>query len=105
VPTDSRYSRVINTRALILQGGLGQRYFIHVFDGWLMSSSLTGPWEKPFLPPSGIDSIAQSLSKAGVVDLLDGGPNANPKPTLANGIPGDLHEPGADGAARLQGPA
>jgi hypothetical protein len=87
VPSDSRFQRVINTRALILQGGLGQRYFLHVFDGWLMSSSLNGPWEKPFLPPAGIDAIAQSLSKSGVVDLLDGGPKADPKPSLANGIP------------------
>jgi hypothetical protein len=87
VPSDSRFQRVINTRALILRGGLGQRYFVHVFDGWLMSESLSGPWEKPFLPPAGADAIAQSLSKSGVVDLLDGGPNANPKPSLANGIP------------------
>jgi hypothetical protein len=87
VPSDSRFERVINTRALILRGGLGQRYFIHVFDGWLMADSLSGPWEKPFLPPAGADAIAQSLSKTGVVDLLDGGPKADPKPSLANGIP------------------
>ena len=71
VPSDSRYKRVINTRALILQGGLGDRYFIHVYDGWLMSTSLAGPWEKPFLPPSGADAVAQQLAKAGVVDLLE----------------------------------
>ena len=87
VPGDSRFQRVINTRALILRGGMGQRYFLHVFDGWLMSDSLSGPWEKPFLAPAGADAIAQSLSKTGVVDLLDGGANANPKPSLANGIP------------------
>ena len=87
VPSDSRFNRVINTRALILQHGLVPRFFIHVYDGWLMSSSITGPWEQPFLPPPGIDSIAQSLAKAGVVDLLDGGPKANPKPSLANGVP------------------
>ena len=29
----------------------------------------------------------QELSKTGIVDLLDGGPKANPKPSLANGVP------------------
>ena len=37
--------------------------------------------------PSEVDAIAQELAKAGVVDLLDGGPKANPKPSLANGVP------------------
>ena len=36
---------------------------------------------------SALDAIAQSLSTAGTVDLLDGGPKANPKPSLANGVP------------------
>ena len=29
----------------------------------------------------------RQLAKAGAVDLLDGGPKANPKPSLANGVP------------------
>jgi len=87
VPDDSRFKRVINTRALILQGGLEQKFFIHVYDGWLMSGSLSGPWTQPFLPPVGMDDAAQKLAKSGVVDMLDGGPKANPKPSLANGIP------------------
>ena len=33
------------------------------------------------------NAIAQELAKTGVVDLLDGGPKANPKPSLANGVP------------------
>src|SRR5271154_5642961 len=35
VPSDSRFQRVINTRALILQGGLEEHFYIHVYDGWL----------------------------------------------------------------------
>ncbi len=87
VPSDSRFKRVINSRALILQGGFEQKFYIHVYDGWLSSSSLTGPWTQPFLPPAGADGVAQQLAKAGTVDLLDGGPKANPKPSLANGAP------------------
>ncbi len=36
---------------------------------------------------SEMDAIAQQLAKTGVVDLLDGGPKAKPKPSLANGVP------------------
>ena len=43
---------------------------------------------QPFLPPAGMRQRSRSsLAKAGIVDLLDGGPKANPKPSLANGVP------------------
>jgi hypothetical protein len=90
VPSDSSVQRVINTRALILKSGLDDALYIHVYDGWLSASSLAGPWTQGFIRPlvkSRLDAIAQSLGKAGTVDLLDGGAHANPKPSLANGIP------------------
>jgi len=90
VPNYTRWQRVINTRALILQGGLGNNFYIHVFDGWLTASSINGPWTQASLGPfekNAASDIAQTLSKAGTVDLLDGGPKANPKPSLANGVP------------------
>jgi hypothetical protein len=90
VPNHSRAQRVINTRALILQGGFGSDFYIHVYDGWLTSSTINGPWSQASPGPlmrSEMDAIAQQLSKAGTVDLLDGGPKANPKPSLANGVP------------------
>ncbi len=87
----SNAKRVINTRALILQHqGVAGTWYIHVYDGWLQSSSINGPWTQGFIGPfvkSALDSIAQTLSAAGTVDLLDGGPKANPKPSLANGVP------------------
>ncbi len=90
VPGHSRAQRVINTRALILQGGFGDNFYIHVYDGWLQSSSITGPWTQASpgrIMASAMDGIAADLSKKGIVDLLDGGPKANPKPSLANGVP------------------
>jgi hypothetical protein len=87
VPSDARFQRVINTRALILQGGFGQNFYIHVYDGWLESSSISGPWTQSFRQPFGMDSVAQTLASSGSVDMLDGGPKANPKPSLANGVP------------------
>ncbi len=90
VPNHSLVQRVINTRALILQGGLGNNFYIHVYDGWLSSSTINGPWSQATMGPfeaKAANDIAQQLSKAGTVDLLDGGPKANPKPSLANGVP------------------
>ncbi len=87
LPDDSRFKRVINTRALMLQGGLGDSWYMHVYDGWLSSSSLDGPWTKAGRTPIGMDDVAKKLAASGIVDMLTGGPNANPKPSLANGVP------------------
>jgi hypothetical protein len=83
---DSQLQRVINTRALILQVP-GENFFIHIYDGWLTSNSISGPWAQSFNLPPGIDSVALALASTGAVDMLDGGPKANPKPSLANGVP------------------
>ncbi len=87
LPDDNRFIRVINTRALILQGGMGETFYLHVYDGWLSSPTLEGPWQVARSTPFGIDSVAKKLAATGLVDLLDGGPSANPKPSLARGVP------------------
>jgi hypothetical protein len=90
VPGNARYQRVINTRALIVQGGLGDAWYLHVYDGWLTAAAASGPWTPATLGPfrrAELDAIAQQLASSGGVDLLDGGPKANPKPSLANGAP------------------
>ena len=69
---------------------MGDSYYIHVYDGWLTSSSLGGPWTQASFGPverKVADAVAQQLAKAATVDLLDGGPKASPKPSLANGVP------------------
>ena len=75
---------------MILQGGWGNGFYIHVYDGWLTSSTIVGPWTQATLGPfeaKRTNEIAQALGKAGKVDLLDGRPKADPKPSLANGVP------------------
>ena len=82
--------RVINTRALILQAGFTDALYIHVYDGWLTSNGIGGPWTQAFLGPMMLkeaNDVAQELATKGLVDLLDGGAKANPKPSLANGVP------------------
>ena len=87
LPDDTRFKRVINTRALILQSGGGDTFFLHVYDGWLSAQTLDGPWQVARSTPFGIDSVAKRLAASGLVDLLDGGPTANPKPSLSRGVP------------------
>jgi hypothetical protein len=87
IPDRSRFQRVINTRALIIQGGLTDAYYMHVYDGWLSAQTLTGPWSQAFTTPLGMSDAAKSVEKTGAVDMLDGGPKADPKPSLADGVP------------------
>lgn len=84
---NTRFERVINTQALIIRTRRDNTWYIHVFDGWLSASSLEGPWAGPASAPFGLDDLARQLAKKGSVDLLDGGPQANPKPSLQNGVP------------------
>ena len=83
----TRFERVINTQALIARTRFDKTYYLHVYDGWVSSESLTGPWSKASITPLGLDLAAKQLAKDGKVDMLDGGPNATPKPSLANGVP------------------
>ena len=96
VPSDSRFQRVINTRALILQGGLEQK-LLHPRLRRLARrrARSPGPWTQPFLPPCGDGRASRKqLAKSGAVDLLDGGPKANPEAVARQRRAGDLHEPG-----------
>ncbi len=86
----SGFQRVVNTKALILQGGPGSAYYIHVYDGWLSAASLQGPWLQTSVLPAGLAATAQTVARTGAVDMLTGGPQANPRPSLANGVPAIL---------------
>jgi hypothetical protein len=81
------YQRVINTRALILQRTAEKDFFIHVFDGWMTSPSIQGPWSPVFIAPAGLAAAGAKVNAAHVVDMLDGGLAANPRPSLAAGAP------------------
>lgn len=84
---DTRFERVINTQELIVRKKDGDSWYLHVYDGWLSAASLQGPWSQAGFTPLGLDDLAASLAKGGRVNLLDGDPNAQPKPSLNNGVP------------------
>ena len=91
VPNSNHLLRIINTRALMLKETTSEIYYLHVYDGWLTAGSISGPWTQASLgwgSQREMEDIAQQLDTAGKVDLLNGGPDANPKNTLADGIPG-----------------
>ena len=81
-----KFERVINTRALIARELGGHTYYAHVYDGWLSATTLSGPWNLAMSVPPGLGPLALELAGSGQVVLLDGG-TANPKPSLANGVP------------------
>lgn len=83
----TRFERVINSQALIARGHLDSTWYLHVFDGWLSAPALEGPWSLASAAPIGLSDVARKLAQQGSVDLLDGGPEANPKPSLQNGVP------------------
>lgn len=92
------WTRIVNTRALILKSTAAPEMFLHVYDGWLMANTLAGPWTQPFLPPAGIDAVARKVVASGVVDPLAGGKGGRTRPSLVRGIPA-IHA--AEGPAEL----
>ena len=80
------FERVINTEVLILREQGSSTNFLHVFDGWLSTSTLTGTWSRAANPPADIDRVSQTIAKSAAVDLLDGG-KMQPKPSLAKTVP------------------
>jgi len=83
---DTRFERVINTRALIARTRGSATFYLHLYDGWLSAPAVDGPWARASSPPRGLDDLAKKLAASGQVDLLDGD-GAQPKPSLANGVP------------------
>lgn len=82
----TNFERVINSEAVILRQLNDNTYYLHMYDGWLYSGTIDGPWYQPMAFPPGIDQVAQDLAKNGLADLFDGG-NMQPKPALAKGLP------------------
>lgn len=61
--------RVINTGAMIVYDGF--TYYLHVFDGWMRSLQLSGPWEVAYSPPPLLDSVV-AATRGRRIDMLTG---------------------------------
>ena len=80
------FERVINTRALIVRQTGTATWYMHLYDGWISAPAIAGPWGLAGTLPFGLDALSQTLAANRQTDLLTGS-NAQPPPSLGNGIP------------------
>jgi hypothetical protein len=81
----TEYERLINTRALIVRTHGGVHY-LHLFDGWMTSSTLTGTWTVASRPPANLEEVQKIAVESRQVDLLTGQTDPQqPAPSLATG--------------------
>jgi hypothetical protein len=77
---------VLNTRVLLLKDASGV-FYLRLYDGWVSSKSLQGPW-KIASPPPGADKLEQKALASGHANLLPGRPDAQGRsPALSKGLP------------------
>src|SRR5262249_57766257 len=80
--------RGINARPLILLDDKSGKYYIHLFNGFVVATNLSGPWTVAKTVPNGANQAAQELSKQRVIDLMNG--PADKKMSLKTAMP-DVH--------------
>lgn len=84
---DTRLQRVVNTRHLILHGGIQPMYYLRLGDGWAAAPSVEGPWMHGARAPLGADQVAKALVEARIVDI----PQAAGAPTVfTSTVPAEL---------------
>jgi hypothetical protein len=88
----SGVDRVINSRQLILVDRQENRFYLHLFDGWMTAPAIEGPWAVAEKPPKTLDKAAKAVLETTTVDLLEGispeaagDAKAVAPPTLAKG--------------------
>ena len=83
--------RVLNTRVLLVRD-TGGKHFVHVFDGWLESATLAGPWTLAKKASGDLEKAVKDAEASGQVDLLPGGNPEDPKtlPRLSEGKVPDI---------------
>jgi hypothetical protein len=83
------FSRIINTRPLILKQA-GEKFYLHLFDGWMESIEFKGPWKVCKKPSPALEAALKDAIAGGQVDLLEGkaDPESNlPPPSLKKSVP------------------
>ena len=74
---------LLNTRVLLLRDAAGMNY-LHLYNGWVRSASLQGPWEVAS-PTFGAAELERAARASGRVNLLPGKPDAQgQRPTLSD---------------------
>ena len=80
--------RVVNTRTLLVKDASG-RHYLHVYDGFMETTSLSEPWtvKDKILP--GLREAEAAARRTSKFDLLEGkpDPSSRKKPSLKKGAP------------------
>src|ERR1044071_3515482 len=69
---DATLKRVINTRVLILKDESSGKFYLHLMDGWMEASAVTGPWTIADGTPAELNKVLLAAAESRQVDLLDG---------------------------------
>src|SRR5215470_1637860 len=83
-------SRVINTRALILQDRTSRRYYLFVADHWMEAPAIEGPWSEAQVRPSVLEEAKEQVQAAGQVDLVEGSESSRPPEVFVTTGPAEL---------------
>src|SRR4029077_6716242 len=83
---DTRLSRLINTRVLLLRDDKGT-YYLHLYNGYVQAPALNGPWTVAARAPAGAGTAEKEAGGTGSLDLLEGpkNPESGARPVLERG--------------------
>ena len=84
----TKYTRVINTPAMILQDTSDQRLYLDGETRWMTATSLDGPWSEAQPPPADLDKVKAQLSEANRGDEQNASPAQPQVGAKPNGPPG-----------------
>jgi len=82
---DTGLERVVNTRVLLLRDLMSAKFYLHLMDGWMESTNISGPWTIAGRTPPDLGRAVEAAIARGQVDLLDGSRNGT-RPTLAEAV-------------------
>src|SRR6201988_787537 len=82
---DTSLERVVNTRVLLLRDQISAKFYLHLMDGWMQSSSISGPWTIAGQTTPALNKALQTARASKQVDLLDGSRNGS-KPSMAEAV-------------------
>jgi hypothetical protein len=85
----STLQRLINTRPFVVMDTSNGFFYVHLFDGFVTSRSLYGPWTVAKQVPQPVAKACNQLVQQRIVDLMEGEADdkTNTKPSLMQDLP------------------
>ncbi|MGO9442768.1 MAG: hypothetical protein ACLPXM_19705 [Terriglobales bacterium] len=80
----TKYKRVINTPAMIVQDSSDQRLYLDGDGRWMTATALDGPWSEAQPPPADLERVKAQLNKADQGDQQEAAPAQEPAAARPN---------------------